>query len=147
MRRVDADWLPAEDGLSALGRQTPDEAAPGRSDREQRRAAWEQVIDRKLKDWALDPDQLADDGILPPSAESIAMASQLARLMCNRDSAPPTFVVPDGDGGISFERAHGRIFEKIEIEGSSVEYLLFEDYRLVHRQTLRVEGPFTPGEP
>jgi hypothetical protein len=141
MRRVDAVWLPAADALSALGRQAPDESTRGRSERDQWRAAWERVIDQKLNDWASDPDQLADDGILPPSPQSIAMASQIARLMRARGFAPPTSVVPDGDGGISFERAHGRIFEKIEIEGSSIEYLLFEDCRLCHR------GPFIPGAP
>lgn len=137
MTRLNAAWIPNENGLAAVGAEMPGESTLSSDKVDQNRTVWDQVIDRKLSDWASDPDQLADDGILPPSPQSIALASRIGRLMRDRDSAPPTSVVPNGEGGIVFERAHGRVFEAIEIEDDgTVEYRLFEDYRLVHRQAL-----------
>jgi len=137
MTRLDAAWIPSELGLAAVGAGAAGESALSSDKVDQSRVAWDQVIDWKLKDWSSDPDQLADDGILPPSPESIAQASRIARLMRDRHCAPPTSVVPSGDRGIVFERARGQVFEAIEIEDDgAVEYRLFEDCRLVHRQTL-----------
>jgi len=97
-----------------------------------RRDAWDQIIDRYLIEWARYPSRLDDEGVIPPSADIIHRACEIAIDMRDQTLAAPLRVVPNGDGGIVFERREGPIFQTIEIyEDGSVESAAFVDSRLV----------------
>lgn len=107
------------------------------SELQEDRLGWKDAIDRKLIEWARDPSQLEDDGIEAPSREIISLACQFAIFMRDDAQPAPLRVVPDGDGGITFERKEGSLFEKIEIEqDGTIEHLRFINCRLVSRRRL-----------
>ncbi|MDP6547073.1 MAG: hypothetical protein QGH60_24115 [Phycisphaerae bacterium] len=99
-------------------------------------AGWSSVIDQLL-DWLRNPQELADEDFLPPSRDLIKMVCAIAAASRDAQLSSPLRVVPDGDGGISFERRSGLRFETINFhDNGSVEWLLFEDCKLVHRLPL-----------
>ena len=102
---------------------------------QERQRAWSQVIDDKLIEWGSHPEILEDKDFVPPTAKSLARAADIA-MFFRDDVAPlPTGVVPDGDGGLTFERQSGTLFESLNIyEDGSVEILVFEDGRLRDRK-------------
>lgn len=101
----------------------------------QNRMEWDNVIDDQLTWWGINPSQLEDDGIDAPSREIIGLACRVAYAMRDGDTPPPLRVVPDGDGGIVFERKDGPTFQTIEIaKDGSIEMFTFENSRLVSRQ-------------
>ena len=98
---------------------------------------WENVIDCQLTKWANDPCQLENDGIEAPSQEIISLACRVALMMRDEGMPPPLRVVPNGDGGITFEREAGLLFETIEIEeDGSVERITFVDSKLASRERI-----------
>ena len=98
--------------------------------------AWGSVIDQLL-DWWGNPQELADADFLPPSKKLIEKVCRLAVDSRDRQLESPLRVVPDGDGGISFERRSGSRFETINFhDDGSTEWLLFEDCKLVRRLPL-----------
>ncbi|MHB1421927.1 MAG: hypothetical protein ACYC3I_01780 [Gemmataceae bacterium] len=108
------------------------------------RAKWQTVIDDTLVEWGRDPSRFAEDGLAPPSAKAIGAACQIALFLRDYDYDAPLRVVPNGDGGIVFERSQGEIFETIEIqEDGSYEWATFNNGRLrshtlvLNRQTAR----------
>ena len=99
-------------------------------------AGWGNVIDQLL-DWLRNPQELMDEDFLPPSKGLIEKVCDLAVDSRDKQLPSPLRVVPDGDGGISFERRSGSRFETISFhDDGSVEWLLFEDCKLVHRLPL-----------
>lgn len=105
-------------------------------DRSQNRADWQAVLDYTLVEWGRNPSRFAEDGLTPPSAKAIDEAYRVALYFRDHDKAPPLRVVPNGDGGIVFERRQGEIFETIEIqEDGSAEWAIF------HNGRLRSRGP------
>jgi len=99
-------------------------------------AGWNRVIDQLL-DWFRNPQELADEGFLPPNKALIAKACDMAVDFRDEELAFPLRVIPDGDGGISLERRAGLCFETINFyDDGSVELLLFEDCKLVCRLSL-----------
>ena len=103
--------------------------------RQRWRQAWEDLIDRKLIEWGRDPDQLADDGVEPPSREVVRLAIAFAKQ--NQNCQPPQRVVPDANGGIVFERRESDIVEVIHIwDDRQIEYQLFRGHDLVERHAL-----------
>lgn len=108
-------------------------------DRDRQRERWQQMIDRYLVEWGRDPNQLEDEdeGVVPPSKAIINRASQIAMNLRDAGWPGPLRVVPDGDGGISFERRTGAYFESLDIlEDGSVELATFKDCRLQFRRRL-----------
>lgn len=104
------------------------------------REQWEEIIDSKLIEWGKDPSALADpgEGIVAPSLQSIKIASEVAQSARDAGWPPPTRVVPDGEGGIAFERQSGGVFESLEVTANGiVELLKFIDCRLVDRISMR----------
>lgn len=100
------------------------------------RDRWEDFIDSPLVVWGKDPSCLQDDeeGIIAPTREAVNRACVLAIKMRDQDAPPPTRVVPDGEGGISFERRLGDVFQSMDVSGDgSVELVTFHDCRLVSR--------------
>ena len=102
------------------------------------RTAWQDLIDGKLIEWGRNPDALEDDGIRPPSATIIKLACQVATILRDEEWPPPLRVIPNGDGGIVFERREGQLFVTIEIdEDGSIEYAAFVNCRLVSQHRLQ----------
>ena len=102
-------------------------------DRLKNRAAWQAVHDYTLLEWGLGASRFVEDGLTPPSAKAISVACQVA--LAYQDRPAPLRVVPNGDGGIVFERGTGEVFETIEIqEDGSVEWASFRNSRLHSRK-------------
>ena len=109
-------------------------------EREKRRRRWQEIIDKKLVEWGRDPEELADDDLVPPSHAAVDSAVQEAKVWRDaRESDDefvplPQWVVPNGDGGIVFEWREGSIARVIEIlDDGSVDCAIFEDNKLVSR--------------
>ena len=101
------------------------------------RDSWQDIIDRRLIEWGLDPSQLEEDGLEAPSKFTISLAIGLATAMRDTNSDPPSRVVPDAHGGIVFERDRGSVFESVHVfPDGKVEFAHFKDRRLVHRSPL-----------
>jgi len=98
-------------------------------------SAWERIIDDRLIEWGRDPSRLADDGVVPPKREVVGWAIRLARILASKGADAPQRVVPNGDGGIVFERWSGANAETIEVlDDGDVYYTAFRASRLVHRE-------------
>jgi hypothetical protein len=98
---------------------------------------WRPLIDQQLVEWGLNPASLEDDGVSPPSAIAIHLASRLALILRDRGQRAPTRIVPDGSGGISFEWESDRIFTTVNISPSgAIEGALFKDGRIEARLPL-----------
>lgn len=107
-------------------------------DQEERfKAAWQRLIDYKLIEWGCNPTVIEDDGIEPPDTDTIQRAVELAKRFRDESLPPPDNVVPDGDGGIVFERREGDVSEVLHVwDDGTQEYLRFHDSRLVERSSL-----------
>ena len=68
------------------------------------RRGWDSMIDDCLLEWARDPTKLEDDDVVAPSARVIHRACRVALDLRDAGWAAPLRVVPDGEGGICFER-------------------------------------------
>ncbi len=101
------------------------------------RQAWQQLVDRLCFDWGLDPQQFDDDGVEPPSRETIIRAIRVAQQHEKLGHPPPDSVVPDANGGIVFERRELDITEVLHIwSDGGAEYQQFQGTRLVERMPL-----------
>jgi hypothetical protein len=112
--------------------------ATTQSDLQRSREDWQNVIDKQLIEWGQDPDQLQDDGLTAPSRDIIGLACQLAVMYRDSGMPSPLRAVPNGSGGIVFERKDGATFETLEIRADgSVEVAAFKNSRLRYRRRLR----------
>lgn len=101
---------------------------------EARKDAWEEVVNRKLLEWGLDPSALEDDGLEAPSRQTISLACRVAVAARDDGWPPPLRVVPTATGGIVFERKQGTIFETVTVfPDGRVEYTRYIDSQLVSR--------------
>ncbi len=101
------------------------------------RAEWQRLIDYQLIEWGRDPSRLEDEGIEPPTSETIRLATMLAEALKERGDPPPDTIVPDPNGGIVFERREKNRAEVFHVwDDDSVEYRRFEGTRLVERWML-----------
>ena len=99
-------------------------------------ASWDRAIDR-LIEWRRDPSVLEDDDFVVPSRATLHAAIQIASSLQQSQAPPPLRVVPDGEGGISFERRDGQLFESLNVlEDGNVELLSFRNCRLCSRTRL-----------
>jgi len=107
------------------------------SEHEENRLVWQHIIDRQLIEWVVNPGQFEDDELEPPSREIVALASRFLLLMRDQRMPPPHRVVPDGEGGIVFERKEPPVFEVFEISrDGSIEYSLFVNSQLKTRESV-----------
>jgi len=98
------------------------------------RRAWDGFIDRCLVEWGHDTSALEDEGFTPPGLGVIHFACEVAASFRDEGLPPPTRVVPDGEGGICFERVDGPISVSLNLHADkSAELLTFEDCRLCSR--------------
>ncbi len=109
----------------------------GLASKQQEISAWNRLIDHYLVEWGRHPEQLADEDFVPPSRPVIDRACQLAMQMRDNGFAAALRVVPDGEGGVCFERIEGNLFFSLRVEpGRPVERLVFENHRLVLRELI-----------
>jgi hypothetical protein len=95
---------------------------------------WSSVIDTLLQ-WHDHPEQIADADLPVITLERIEDALCLAQAMQKRGWAAPNRVIPNTEGGVSFERWSGEMFETIEIDGGgSIEARAFRGDRLIARK-------------
>ena len=81
------------------------------------------AVDAQLSDWALDPASSVDYDAVPPSLEVIRLARSLVPELRQAQWPAPAMVVPDLDGGISFEFHTGGLYEDLEILKSGEVWL------------------------
>jgi hypothetical protein len=108
-----------------------------RTDTQKWRDEWQRIIDQQLVEWGINPEQFADDDLIPPSRQIIHLACTVAERCRNAGVAPPMRVVPNGRGGIVFERRGGAVFETIEIRADGfIEHVVYVNSRLHQRRRL-----------
>jgi hypothetical protein len=102
------------------------------------RQAWQRFIDEKLIEWGRDPSLLDDESVIPPSRPSVDTAVWLAMRLRDAGEVPPLRVVPDGDGGIVFERWEGNLSESFEVsQHGGIEYVQCRDGRVEARRAVQ----------
>ena len=91
--------------------------------------------DRLLK-WVTHPEEFVEEGLTPPTRETIELAIQhVLKPLSESGRVPPSHVVPDAHGGIVFERRENGDFESIHVHADGhIEFCVFHDGRLVDRQ-------------
>ena len=100
-------------------------------------AEWQSLVDNRLIDWGLASGQPWGDEITPPSREVVSKAAKLAQKMKNLPA--PHRVVPDGDGGIVFERRSNSSVEVMHVwDDGSVEYYRLTDGRVAERHSVEI---------
>lgn len=108
-----------------------------KAEKEKRYEAWRNLINEPLIDWGKDPNKLEDDGIVAPTKDIITLALTYAMALRDAGWPAPTSVVPNGAGGIAFEKRSGRYHEIIEIyDDASAELITFHDSNLIGRKSL-----------
>ncbi len=101
-----------------------------------RHAGWEDSINNKLIEWGRSPGRIDEDDLEMPSLTAVEQASKLALRFRDNDALPPERALPDGEGGIVFERNAGNVLEVIEFRfDGTTEYTRFEDCQLQVRRT------------
>lgn len=94
--------------------------------------AWQQIIDNQLIEWGRDSFTFDEEDFEDPTKKSIDIAIDQAIRFRDSCQPKPLRVVPDGEGGIVFERRSGRRFETLEIShDGSIEHNIFDDCRLI----------------
>ncbi|TWT44732.1 hypothetical protein RAS1_11480 [Phycisphaerae bacterium RAS1] len=89
------------------------------------RAAWNELIDKKLIEWGRQTEALADEDLIPPTATAILASSTLVQRLRDRQSAPPCRCVPDRDGGVVIEWWSQQTSIALEISSSGAVELVF----------------------
>jgi hypothetical protein len=104
------------------------------------RAAWSALILERLVDWDGAGGPADADGFEPPLEAVVTLAHRLATRMKNNGDPPPDRVVPDGDGGLTFERRDGGRFQALHVyDDLTVELDTFENGRLL--KSVSLPGP------
>src|SRR5258708_172113 len=115
LEALHANWGEVRDNLLTTASHEPPPTSTsgnGRATQE----SWQVVIDESLARWLADPSCLEDEGIVPPSVETIHHACKIALALRDEGLLAPKRIVPNGEGGIVFERRAGSLFEAIELD-------------------------------
>jgi len=102
-------------------------------------AGWQKVIDSQLRNWWHGIPGLEEEGLVSPTPNVISAAINIARSLLEQSLDPPSRVLPNGEGGIIFERyasqGQDKIYETIEIfENLEIELSLYKNSQLVSRE-------------
>ena len=99
-------------------------------------AAWQAVLEQ-LADWRRAPQQLADEGVEPPTAALFEAAGTVGEMLSNGGVEPPDTLVTNGDGGIVFRWRPDQRVWTIELDSDgSIESSLMLHGKLVWRHSL-----------
>lgn len=123
MAVLDAASLLPESRIVSESAQSEVDAAV--SARAQREDAWKPHIDRLL-DWYNDPEQAVDECQEPPSRTSVLTALGVARDGEDSGAPPPTLIVADGQGGVSFELCRASLLQLVNVRADGS--IQFEEY-------------------
>ncbi len=95
----------------------------------------------KLAEWRANPEKFAEDGLVPPSVAALDTAEMWKALLTNA-----TWLVPDGDGGISAEWTipDGTISLSL-YEYGGADLFVFKDGKCAFRRYYKNPQPPTPG--
>ena len=86
---------------------------------------WNRIIDDQLIQWGATGVEVPEDDFVEPSHEVIHFACSIAQRMRDGGLAPPLRVVPDGEGGISFERREQARFFSLNVHSDmSIEWIV-----------------------
>ncbi|MBI1826615.1 MAG: hypothetical protein HY287_16555 [Planctomycetes bacterium] len=107
------------------------------------RERWNECIDSTLIEWGRNPDQFADpdEGFRAPTTMCIQAAIRVALRLrdLKEPPPPPSRVVPDGEGGLVFERIAGDTHESLRVYADCAgELLTFKHCELKSRLILRL---------
>ncbi len=103
---------------------------------ENRARDWSASIN-KLFSWYAGMGDLEDEAVRPPTVNSIIQATRRAQSLMNYGWPAPLRIVPDGEGGLSFEWREGPVFTTLEIWADGLcEWTSFRDGRVVSRRSL-----------
>ena len=98
--------------------------------------AWA-AIDRDLSDWLHDPSAVVDFGAVPPSRNAIRRARLIATEWRAVGVPAPAMVVPDGNGGLSFEFHAGGVYRNLEVlPDLRVRFTIIRNGRIASRRFL-----------
>lgn len=92
---------------------------------------WDRFETQLLR-WEQDPGALEDDGLEPPSRETIPLIREVARALRDLAVEPPLRLVPNCEAGAVFEWRTAPFLWSIEVErDGSLELSVFRAGRLV----------------
>jgi len=118
----------ASDDLT-ISRETPDNESSTRG--------WNNVINYTLIEWGKSPDSLEDEGIEAPDTTTVRRACEIAIALRDSGFSCPDRVLPNGNGGIVFEKEMGARLFTYEIESDGpIEYREFLQGRLVRQSSV-----------
>lgn len=95
---------------------------------------WNAILEQ-IKLWDRSPDDMADEGIRPPTPELLRLARKIAARLKNADCGVPSSVALNGEGGVVFSWRRGANLTEIDLQVSGkAELLDFKDGKLIDRQ-------------
>ena len=101
------------------------------------REGWQHLIDYQLIEWGWDTDQFEDEGIEPPTRDTVQLAIAVAEKLRDAGLAAPNSIVSDANGGIVFERREKDVIEVFYVwDDGTIEYQCFHGTRLTERRPL-----------
>lgn len=85
-----------------------------------------------LQRWIGEVGTWDEDGLVPPSKQTIQFAMKLIGRLRGMEFECPTRVVPDGEGGLVFERRNSTSFKAIRVRSDDIiEFYNFQDSQLI----------------
>lgn len=97
------------------------------------RRGWQRTLDDCLIPWCMGGFADFEPGLKPPTRDVLIAAIKLAELFSEQGLLPPSRVVPNGEGGLVFERfSYPNVYQVLEIhEDLHREVRTFRDSVLV----------------
>jgi hypothetical protein len=84
-----------------------------------------------VRDWCSSPPDW-DEGIEVPSRTTLRLAEEIALVLRRRGMPAPSRVLPDGEGGVVFERREGDLYEALNVfSDGSVGLKRFRSGRMI----------------
>lgn len=99
---------------------------------------WDSIIDDYLIEWGSNPGQIAVDDDTPPSSELIHRAIDIAKELKNQNFDAADRVVPNGDGGLTFEwfKENGFFFVLELRKNNDIVVETYENGNLINEKRL-----------
>jgi hypothetical protein len=98
-----------------------------------RQSDWGALLDKTLLAWQRDLNLLADEeeGIEPPSRETVSHTCGIVRSLADRGLPAPTRIVPDADRGIVVKwRTEGGLAALEFSDDGTIEFIVYTDGRV-----------------